>query len=389
MELVRSVGIIVLRLLGVIFGASTDPQTEITKISDDYDSEFCHPLVIGHRGASGYTPEHTLGSYALAALMGADYVEPDLVMTKDGQLIARHDNELGLTTDVHSHPEFASRYQNKTVDGNQISGWFTEDFTLAELKTLRAVERIPDIRPGNARMDGAFQIPTFREIIEMVKGLQTSQNRVIGLYPEIKHSTYFESLGLPMENLVVDILHSYGYHGPQAPVYIQSFEINNLKKLKKISQFRLLQLFDSKTTSPFDQTVAGTGLTYGDMATPEGLREVAKYAYAVGPDKSYIIPRDANDNLGNVTSFVYDAHAAGLKVHPYTFRAENNFLPREYHNAVDPNTPSVIGDLDAEISAYFAAGIDGLFSDQPNIPVRVRPPCKQKGRLAVPGSNSD
>ncbi|KAJ8734824.1 hypothetical protein PYW08_014074 [Mythimna loreyi] len=376
MALYQGVWILLCKLLGITLGAPTEHGALDTTV--DYDSEFCHPLVIGHRGASGYTPEHTLGSYALAALMGADYVEPDLVMTKDGRLIARHDNELGLTTDVHLHPEFADRYCNKTIDGNVVSGWFTEDFTLAEIKTLRAIERIPDIRPGNARMNGAFEIPTFKEIIEMVKSLQTSQNRLIGLYPEIKHSTYFESIGLPMEKLVVDILSSYGYHGPEAPVYIQSFEINNLKKLKTMTQLRLLQLYDSKSMSPYDQVVAGTGVTYGDMATPEGLRDVAKYAYAVGPDKSYIIPRDENNNLLNATTFVSDAHAAGLKVHPYTFRAENNFLPRQYHNAEDPNTPSVIGDLDAEVRAYFAAGIDGLFSDQPNIPIRVRPACKPK-----------
>lgn len=371
-------------LLEVTIGVPIEPQTVIAKTSDDYDSEFCHPLVIGHRGASGYTPEHTLGSYALAALMGADYVEPDLVMTKDGRLIARHDNELGLTTDVFLHPEFASRFRNKTIDGNLISGWFTEDFTLAEIKTLRAIERISDIRPGNARMDGAFEIPTFREIIELVKGLQTSQNRIIGLYPEIKHSTYFESIGLPMERLLVDILHSYGYQGAKAPVYIQSFEVNNLKKLKEMTQLRLLQLFDGNSMSPFDQT--GSGLTYGQMATPEGLRDVAKYAYAVGPDKSYIIPRDENNNLGNATTFVSDAHAAGLKVHPYTFRAENNFLPQQFHSIDDPNTPSVLGDFAAEISAYFAAGVDGLFSDQPDVPVRVRPSCKQKE--IVPDSSS-
>ncbi|KAJ8709318.1 hypothetical protein PYW07_009144 [Mythimna separata] len=200
-------------------------------------------------------------------------------------------------------------------------------------------------------MNGAFEIPTFQEIIEMVKSLQSSQNRLIGLYPEIKHSTQFDPLGLPMEKLVVDILASYGYQGAEAPVYIQSFEIN---KLKTMTQLRLLQLFDSKSMCPYDQIVAGSGLTYGDMATPEGLQEVAKYAYAVGPDKSYIIPRDENNNLLNATTFVSDAHAAGLKVHPYTFRAENNFLPRQYHNAADPDTPSVIGDLDAEIRKYFA-----------------------------------
>ncbi|CAH0698989.1 unnamed protein product [Spodoptera exigua] len=368
---------IVFCTLGVAFGVPTEiiEKIECVKSTLEYDSQFCHPLVIGHRGASGYTPEHTLGSYALAALMGADYVEPDLVMTKDKKLVARHDNELGLTTDVSLHPEFADRYTNKTIDGKEMSGWFTEDFTLEELKTLNAVERIPDIRPGNVRMDGAFKIPTFQEIIELVKGLETSQNRVIGLYPEIKHSTYFESLGLPMEQLVVDTLHSYGYQGSHAPVYIQSFEINNLKRLKQMTGIRLLQLYDSPDMTPFDQIGKENAPTYADMATPAGLAEVAKYAYAVGPDKSYIIPRDAENNLGEPTTFVHDAHQVGLKVHPYTFRAENFFLPKDSRNKKNPNTPSALGNLAEEITAYFNAGIDGLFSDQPDIPAHIRTGC--------------
>ncbi|XP_063833574.1 uncharacterized protein LOC135082726 [Ostrinia nubilalis] len=338
------------------------------------DVTECNPLVIGHRGASGYVPEHTLGSYALAITMGADYIEPDLVMTKDGQLIARHDNELGLTTDVSEHPEFASRRKNQTVDGNEITGWFTEDFTLEEIKTLRAIERIPDIRPGNARLNGAFSIPTFQEIIDLAKSMQLSMQRVIGIYPEIKHSTHFKNLGLPMEQLVVNTLHNNGYRGRQAPIYIQSFEVSNLKELKKITKLRLLQLYESdKSLKPFDQVGLPNGLTYGDMSTPEGLKEVANYAYAVGPDKSYIIPRDSDNKLGKPTRFVQDAHAAGLKVHPYTFRAENTFLPSEFRNG---DSPSATGDLRSEIRVYLEAGIDGLFSDQPDIPVRLRDPCK-------------
>lgn len=357
----------------VTYGLPAEPEPSSEPTTPAPDSEFCSPLIIGHRGASGYVPEHTLGSYALAVLLGADYIEPDLVMTSDKQLISRHENELSLGTDVSNHPEFASRRRTQTIDGNEVTGWFTEDFTLAELKTLRAVERIPDIRPGNARLDGAFQIATFQEIIDLAKSLQVSQNRVIGLYPEIKHSTHFRTIGLPLEQAVVDILHKNGYQGASAPVYIQSFEINNLKELKNMTQLRLLQLFDSKSMSPYDQVQQGTNLTYGAMATPEGLREVATYAYAVGPDKSYIIPRDENNNLGEATSFVADAHAAGLKVHPYTFRAENNFLPTEFQS-VDRN-PTSIGNFTAEIQAFFDAGVDGLFSDQPDIPARTRSPC--------------
>ncbi|KAI5635380.1 glycerophosphoryl diester phosphodiesterase family domain-containing protein [Phthorimaea operculella] len=340
----------------------------------EHSPDMCTPLIIAHRGASGYVPEHTLGSYALAITMGADYVEPDLVMTKDGHLVARHDNELGLTTDVKHRPEFAHRRRTQKIDGKEMTGWFSEDFTLDELKTLKAVERIPDIRPGNARMNGAFQIPTFQEIIDLVKNMQVSQQRAIGVYPEIKHSTHFKQLNLPMETLVVDTLHRNGYLDWRSPVYIQSFEVNNLKELRNMTDLRLLQLFESdKTTQPYDQKLIGSKLTYADMATPEGLIEVAKYAAAVGPDKGYIIPRDKDDKLGAPTTFVRDAHAAGLKVHPYTFRAENTFLPAEFRSA--DRSESARGDLAGEVKAFMDAGIDGLFSDQADIPLRVRGPC--------------
>lgn len=332
--------------------------------------EMSTPLVIAHRGASGYVPEHTLGSYALAMTMGADYVEPDLVMTKDGHLVARHDNELSLTTDVYEHPEFASRRRTQTVDRNEITGWFTEDFTLAELKTLRAVERIPDIRPGNARMDKVYEIPTFQEIVDLVKGVELSQGRNIGVYPEIKHSTHFRQLGLAIEKPLVDILHKNGYLGLESHVYIQSFEVKNLQELKNMTAVKLLQLYETdKHLQPIDQ-IGVSNLTYGEMASAEGLLAVAKYAYAVGPDKTYIIPRDENNRLTKPTTFVADAHNAGLKVHPYTFRAENTFLPAEFRTA--DNSSQTLGNLAGEIEAYFAAGIDGLFSDQPNVPVSLK-----------------
>lgn len=339
----------------------------------DYDAEFCQPLVIAHRGASGYVPEHTLGAYALAVTMSSDYIEPDVVMTRDGHIIARHDNELGLTTNVAEHPEFASRYRTQSVDGREISGWFTEDFTLAEIKTLRSIERIPNIRPGNKRMDGAFDVPTMQEIIDLAKGLEVSYNRRIGIYPEIKHGSHFQRLGLAMEQPLVDILHSNGYLGPEAPIYLQSFEVSNLRELKNITDLRLIQLFGNPSSQPFDQAVLGSTLTYREMATPEGLREIATYAYAVGPDKSYIIPRDENNRLGEPTNFVQDAHAVGLKVHPYTFRAENSFLPAEFMS--DDPSPDAIGNFSGEVSAFYATGIDGMFSDQPDISVRIRDNC--------------
>lgn len=362
--------IFIINILAVVSPILTNKSKDMKYIGYD----ICQPIVIAHRGASGYVPEHTLGSYSLAITMGADYIEPDLVMTKDKYLVARHDNELGLTTDVSERPEFRSRYRNQTVDGHEISGWFTEDFTLEEIKTLRAIERIPIIRPGNSRMNGSFQIPTFQEIIDLAKSMQISQKRIIGVYPEIKHSTHFSNLGLAMEEYVVATLHRNGYYGPNAPVYIQSFEVNNLKQLNTMTSLRLLQLYESdKSLQPFDQSQLGTGLTYGDMSTPEGLQDVATYAHAVGPDKSYIIPRDVDNRLGQNTSFVNDAHAAGLKVHPYTFRAENAFLPADYQSG--DSSPSAIGDFSSEIRTYLATGIDGLFSDQPDIPARIRGPC--------------
>ncbi|XP_034841159.1 uncharacterized protein [Maniola hyperantus] len=374
-RMLRFAGVMVLLAIGIVTVVIATPAALTTGKShlNDRGPDSCTPVVIAHRGASGYVPEHTLGSYALAITMGADYVEPDLVMTKDGQLISRHDNELGLTTDVANRTEFADRYRTQTIDSNEVSGWFTEDFTLAEIKTLRAIERIPDIRPGNARMDEAFQIITFQEIIDLVKSLQISQRRTIGIYPEIKHSSHFKNLGLPMEELVVNTFHQNGYLDSHAPVYIQSFEINNLKELKVITNLRLLQLYDSKSLQPADQVLLGTGITYGSMSTPEGLAEVAKYASAVGPDKSYIIPRNADNSLGEPTNFVADAHAVGLKVHPYTFRAENTFLPKEYQS--DNPSKQARGNLTGELQKYVEAGIDGLFSDQPDIPLRMHRSC--------------
>ena len=327
------------------------------------------PLIIAHRGASGYLPEHTLGAYTLAILQGADYVEPDLVMTRDGELVARHDNELGLTTDVAQRPQFADRKRTQAVNGVTLTGWFSEDFTLAELKTLRAIERIPDIRPGNARLDGSLDIPTLQEIIDLVKLLQQSEGRRIGLYIETKHSTHFQQLDLAMEEPLVRTLQRNGYAGRDAPVYIQSFEVNNLKTLSELTQLRLVQLFGRG--QPYDQQVSGSDLNYAQMATAAGLKTISRYAAGVGPEKSYVIPRDANGNLGQPTDFVPNAHAAGLKVHPYTFRAENAFLPTDLRKGASAANR---GDIEAEIRAFLDAGIDGLFIDQPDIAVKMRKP---------------
>ena len=334
-------------------------------------ADHAPPIVIAHRGASGYVPEHTLASYAVAMLQGADFVEPDLVVTKDGHLIARHDNVVDLTTDVAQRPEFAERRTEKTVDGSTICGWFSEDFTLAEIKQLRAVERIPNLRPGNARLNGQFQVPTLQEIIDLVKANERALGRKIGIYPETKHPTYFQRLGLALEGRLVKILHANGYASKRDRVFIQSYEIGNLKKLRRLTRIPLIQLMET-SGGPADVVAAGGSLTYNEMATAEGLREIASYADGVGPEKyHFIIPRDVEGALdpANATDFVGHAHACGLKVHPYTFRAENYFQPTNLRSSGDLTTH---GNLAAEIELFLTVGIDGFFTDQSDIGVGAR-----------------
>ena len=325
------------------------------------------PIVIGHRGASGYRPEHTLASYRLAIDMGADYIEPDLVSTKDHVLVARHENEISGTTDVADHSEFADRKTTKTIDGVAVTGWFTEDFTLAELKTLRAKERLPDVRPANTAFDGLYQIPTFQQVINLAK------RRRVGIYPETKHPTYFRSIGLPLEEPLLATLRANGYRGPNAPVFIQSFEVGNLKALSRKTRLPLVQLLDA-TGRPYDFVVSGDPRTYADLATPEGLAEIATYADGVGPNKNLIVPRDAQNRLTSPTTLVRDAHRAGLLVHPWTFRRENTFLPEDFRqgNPASPVYLQATGDFPAELRLFYKLGVDGLFSDSPDVAVAVR-----------------
>ena len=325
-------------------------------------------LVIGHRGAPALRPEHTLASYGKAIADGADFIEPDLVMTKDGVMVARHENEIGGTTDVASHPEFAARKTRKVIDGHAETGWFTEDFTLAELKTLRARERLPQLR--STRYDGEFQIPTLDEIIDFVAAESAVVGHPVGIIPEIKHGTYFQQLGLPMEDKLLATLAAHSYTRT-APVEIQSFEIANLKYLRgKLGtthpNIRLLQLIDAPEQQPYDVVVAGGKLSYGEMLKPAGLHEIASYADAIGPNISAIIPSKADGHLGAPTVLVHDAHAAGLELHPYTFRPENQFLARDFWQGSDPKTFNEAG-LIAEIRVYLDAGIDAFFVDDPAI----------------------
>jgi glycerophosphoryl diester phosphodiesterase len=327
------------------------------------------PLVIAHRGASGYRPEHTLAAYELGARLGADYVEPDLVRTKDGVLVARHENEISGTTDVASRPEFAARRTTRVIDGVTLTGWFTEDFTLAELKTLRAIERIPALRPRNTRFNGFYEVPTFQEVIDLTKRLSRELGRPIGIYPETKHPTYFRDIGLPLEEPLVRALERNGLNIRHAKVFVQSFEVGNLKMLDRELRVPLVQLLGAPTQRPWDFVVSGDPRTYADMATPAGLRDIARYADGVGPSKDYIVPRDAAGNSLPPTTFVDDAHDAGLLVHPYTFRNENSFLPLELRSSADP---AAYGNAAAEYEQFFALGVDGLFSDNADTAVRAR-----------------
>ena len=306
-------------------------------------------IIIAHRGASGERPEHTIAAYTLAIEQGADYIEPDLVLTKDGVLVARHENEISETTDVSAHPEFAGRKTTKTIDGQVMTGWFTEDFTLAELKTLRAKERLPQLRKANTAYDGQFEVPTFEEILKLAKA------RGVGVYPETKHPSYFASIGLPHEAPLLALLNEYGHTEKSAPVFIQSFEVGNLQALRGKTKLRLIQLMDEKG-SPADRA----DLSYPAMAKAEGLKAISAYADGVGPNKALVIPRNLLGNLGEPTNLVAHAHKAGLAVHPWTFRRENYFLPLSQKSGVDPRA---IGDLESEIRAFLDAGVDGIFSD--------------------------
>lgn len=325
------------------------------------------PSIIAHRGASGYRPEHTLAGYDLAIDQGADFLELDVVPTRDGALVIRHESEISRTTDVADHPEFADRRTTKTIDGREVTGWFTEDFTLAELKTLRAKERIPQHRPDNAAYDGLFEVPTLQEVTDLARRRSEETGRVIGLYPETKNATYFRSIGLPLERALVDALETAGYRGREAPVFIQSFEVASLKAVREMSDLPLSQLV-GRGGRPYDFVAAGDPRTSADLLTPEGLAEVAAYADALGPDKDLIVPRDAEGNLGAPTSLVEDAHAAGLAVHPWTFRIEDVYLPRDCQ-----------GNLEAELRLFYSLGIDALHTDHPDVAYALREPLGEPG----------
>lgn len=360
--------------------------------SDGDNSKYPHPtldgakpLVLGHRGASGYLPDHTLEGYRRAIELGADFIEPDLVSTRDGVLIARHEPNITNTTDVKDRPEFASRKRKMLVDGVEEEGWFASDFTLAEIKTLRAVQPLAERDQSH---NGRYQIPTLEEVIELAKTEGQTRNRVVGIYPETKHPTWHRNLNLPLEDRLLDTLARHGYVAKDSPVIIQSFEVGNLKYLRSKTQVRLVQLIDGNDQNPdgsidqslpygqpYDLTVAGDKRTFKDLLTPAGLKEIKSYADGIGPWKAYLIPSrltlgadgkpvdlnrdgkiDERDRtLLPATSVVSDAHQAGLFVHPYTFRNEPRRLVSD-----DKGNPI------AEYQRFYKLGVDGVFSDFPD-----------------------
>jgi glycerophosphoryl diester phosphodiesterase len=323
------------------------------------------PLVIGHRGASGYRPEHTLASYELAARMGADFIEPDLVITSDRVLVVRHEPEIGGTTDVAGRPEFARRKTTKLLDGVPVTGWFVEDFTLAELKTLRAVERLPQVRQHNTLYNGLFEVPTFQEVLDLRVKLSKELEREIGVYPETKHPTYFRAQGLALEDGLVQMLRRYGLDRRDAPAFVQSFEASNLLTLHERYRLRTPKVFlTSGSGTPFTDP-----RSYADYLSPAGLRELSAFVTGIGPDKNQVIPRKADGGLDTPSSLVADAHAAGLVVHPYTLRAENTFLPADLRVGTDP---AAYGRAIDEQLAFLRAGVDGVFTDQADIGVLSR-----------------
>ncbi|MFJ8077808.1 glycerophosphodiester phosphodiesterase [Streptomyces sp. NPDC096176] len=321
------------------------------------------PTVIAHRGASGYRPEHTIGSYQLALDMGAHVIEQDLVPTKDGHLVCRHENDITGTTDVAAHPEFASRRTTKSVDGVSLNGWFTEDFTLAELKTLRAKERIPGTRQENTLYDGRWTVPTFEEVLRWAEREGRRRGNPVWLHVETKHPSYFRGLGLGLEEPLAKLLRRYGRHRSNSPVFVQSFEPSSMQRMARLVSSPRVVLLSGASSRPWDFVEANDPRTVADLVEPEGLKWIASFAQGLGPTLDLVIPKDANGRLTTPTTLVRDAHAEGLILHPYTMRNENTFLPADFRRGTDPNA---YGDVFGAYAAYFATGVDGIFTDNPD-----------------------
>ncbi|MFN3353153.1 MAG: glycerophosphodiester phosphodiesterase family protein [Brevundimonas sp.] len=344
---------LILTLLLVLAGAPAVAQTASPEPLPDR-------LVIAHRGASAERPEHTRAAYLLAIEQGADVIEPDLVMTRDGVLAVRHENEISETTDVAERPEFAARRRVATIDGRAVTGWFTEDFTLAELKTLRARERLPALRAAGAAYDGTEPILTFQEVLDLAAEATRRTGRVIGVAPELKHPSHFVRLGLNPEDALVQTLEAHGLTGADAPILVQCFEVGALERLDARVDTRLLQLI-APVGGPADRPA----LSYADMLTDDGLRQIAGYADAIGVEATLVLPRGSDNRLLEPTDLVQRAHAAGLGVIAWTLRPENLFLPEDFRrgDAARPAYAAAPGDLAGYAAAAWSAGLDGLFTD--------------------------
>ncbi len=359
--------------------AVSAPTAPVT--ADRHDARHDTPVVYAHRGASGYRPEHTWGAYELAASMGADYFEPDLVMTKDRVLVDRHEPEISATTDIAEHAEFASRRTTKVLDGTPVTGWFVEDFTLAELRTLRAVERLPALRQHNTLYNGRWQVPTFEETLRWRAELSRREGRTIGIIPEIKHSTYLHAQGLDPEAALMALVTRYGLNRKGAPLWVQSFEWGNLARLRNDLGYRANLVFLADATGgPYDLVAAGTPRSYDELLTPSSLKQLARVVDGVAPFKERVIPRTAAGDLGRPTTLVADAHRAGLQVTVWTMRAENQFLPPALRVGTNP---ADYGKAIDEDLAYMRAGIDGIFCDQPDICLQARSEFAAAGRAAA------
>ncbi len=361
--------------------SGADTSTPATPQARDHTDRTARPLVVAHRGASGYRPEHTLAAYELAAAMGADYIEPDLVMTKDNVLVDRHEPEIGGTTNVADHPEFASRKTTKTLDGADVTGWFTEDFTLAELKTLRAKERLPKDRQHNTLYDGRYEVPTFEEVLRLREKLSKKHGRQIGIIPEIKHSTYFHAHGLNPEKVFLPQVTRHGLNRADAPLWLQSFELTNLKTIRAAG-YQAKSTFLSWTGSgefdgPYDRIAAGDKRNYSAYTTPAELAKIAEFADGIGPEKYFIIPKGTDGKLTKPTSLVADAHKAGLQVIPWTFRNENTFMAKDFQTSANADD---YGRAIEEIVTYLRTGIDGFFTDNPDTGVEARRQFLAEGR---------
>ncbi|MGX2998235.1 glycerophosphodiester phosphodiesterase [Streptomyces sp. JNUCC 64] len=327
------------------------------------------PAVIAHRGASGHRPEHTLGAYRLALDLGADVIEQDVVPTRDGHLVCRHENEIGGTTDVADHPRFADRRTTKTVDGVRVAGWFTEDFTLAELRTLRAVERIPANRPHNTLYDGRWRVPTLEEVLQWADRAGRDRGRPVWLHIETKHPTYFRGLGLPLEEPLARLLRRYDRHRRSSPAFVQSFEPGSVQRLARLVDTPGVVLLSAPSSRPWDFVVGGDPRTTADLIRPGGLEWIADFARGIGPALDLVIPRGPDGRLTEPTDLVADAHRAGLLVHPYTLRNENPFLPAEYRRGTASDR---YGDAFGAYRRYLATGIDGVFTDHPDTVLLAR-----------------